>query len=73
MLKRIKRGLRNHPGIQIATMLVLIGGLSGVGRCDNGVDIVVDIWRVVVGALVMSVFWLPVLWTAWKAGGDHAD
>lgn len=53
-MKRYLRNLRHHPGVPIATAMTLMGALAGKGSPRGAI----------VGALVMSVFWIPVLITA---------
>ncbi len=58
-IKRLKTGLRDHPGVLMATFFTIVGAVAGV---EGGVV------GSVIGALIMSVFWLPVLVTAYQQG-----
>jgi hypothetical protein len=49
--------LSAHPGPPIALLLTIWGAIAGIGRGE---------WMPLWGALIMSVFWLPVVLTAWS-------
>ena len=51
-MNRLLRGLKGHPGILPATAFVVFGAIAGG-------------WG---GAAIMSVWWGPVLLTAWSSG-----
>ena len=55
------RSLCRHPGVPIATAFSIFGFVAGVQRA-HGVH-----WlhSGLLGAAIMSVFWVPVLLTAW--------
>ena len=53
-MKRYLRNLANHPGLGCATFLTVAGAIAG-RESPRGI---------LAGALVMSVFWIPVLITA---------
>lgn len=57
--KKFKRSLANHPGLWIATACSTMGFLAGLRREDG------DFTTALIGAAVMSILWVPVLWTAW--------
>ena len=53
------RSVCHHPGVPIATGCSIMGfvaGAHGVHWLSSGL----------LGALIMSVFWIPVLRTAWS-------
>lgn len=65
-IRRIRKGLRGHPGWPFALLWSVVGLLAGFDRGS-----VVD---ALVGGLLMSVFWLPVIATAYKTGAaDEAE
>ena len=47
--------LKDHPGVPVASALMVLGFLAGI---EHG------IYRAFGGAAVMAVFWIPVLLTA---------
>lgn len=47
--------LKNHPGVPVASALMVLGFLAGI---EHG------IYRAFGGAAIMAVFWIPVLLTA---------
>jgi hypothetical protein len=51
--------LKRHPGAPIASAITVMGFAAGAKG---------DEWIVggLVGAAIMSIFWIPVLWTAWE-------
>lgn len=59
-MKKYLRSLNRHPGVPIAAALMPFGFVAGAKADD---------WVVggLVGAAIMCIFWLPVLWTAWEA------
>lgn len=63
-LQKYWRSLKRHPGVPIATMLTLAGFAAGAERGGE--------WLLhgLIGATVMCVFWIPVLWTAWEMRHD---
>ena len=56
-MKRYFKNLRNHPGLGYARFYTLLGGIAGFQRDGT-------LKSAAVGALVMSIFWIPVLITA---------
>lgn len=57
--------LQNHPGVGVATVLTIAGGVAGLQR-DN--------WLLgaIVGSAVMGACcWIPVLLTAWEQRKDY--
>lgn len=57
-LKNYGIALKHHPGTSIATVLSLLGFVAGA---KGGYWFI----RGMVGFAIMSLFWIPVLWTAW--------
>lgn len=57
-LQKYARALRAHPGVPIAAVLTALGFVSGA----MGEHWIFGGMR---GAAIMSVFWIPVLVTAW--------
>lgn len=55
--------LRNHPGVPIASALMVLGFLVGI---EHG------IYRAFGGAALMGLFWIPVLLTARERNDDNA-
>jgi uncharacterized membrane protein len=58
-MQKYRKSLERHPGVPIAAAFTALGFAAGASKGGD--------WIVggVIGAAVMSVFWLPVLWTAW--------
>jgi hypothetical protein len=56
-MKRYLRNLSNHPGLGYASFFTMLGALAGFQRDGT-------LRSSVIGALVMSVFWIPVLITS---------
>jgi len=55
-LSKFRESLRRHPGVTPALVMTFAGILAGAQRsADAGL----------IGGLVTSVFWVPVLLTAW--------
>jgi hypothetical protein len=55
-MRRYLRSLTHHPGFFFALFLTTIGAVTGAQRGSAN--------AVVVGAAMMSIFWIPVLVTA---------
>jgi hypothetical protein len=55
-MKNYLRNLRRHPGLPYAALLTVFGAIAGAGR-GNATG-------ALVGGLIMSIYWLPVLLTA---------
>jgi hypothetical protein len=51
-----RRALSRHPGVMPATVFTGMGTVAGAERGLAGA---------IAGGAVLSVFWIPVLWTAW--------
>lgn len=63
-MSRLKRGLRNHPGIEPLSLLTLLGFVAGC-RGDSA-------WSGPLGAAIMGgLAGIPVLITAWQAGKEN--
>lgn len=62
-IQKYWRSLKRHPGVPIATALMVLGFFAGAKG---------DEWalRGLIGAAVMCVFWVPVLLTAWYTRHD---
>lgn len=60
MMKTYWLSLRNHQGVQVVFLMHTLGFVAGLMR--EGGD---KLFYATLGAAAMSVFWLPVLWTAW--------
>lgn len=56
-MKRYFKNLCRHPGLGYASFYTLLGAMAGSQRDGT-------LRSAAVGALVMSVFWIPVLITA---------
>lgn len=56
-MKRYLKDLSEHPGLGYATFMSLLGALAGFQRQET-------LRSAAVGALVMSIGWIPVLITA---------
>jgi len=57
------RSLSRHPGLGWATFFTAVGFLVGLHNRSLPMALT--------GAAVMSIFWLPVLWTAWRYRGNQ--
>ena len=57
------RRLKRHPGVPIATAMMFLGFFAGAEGNE---------WALggMIGAAVMCIFWVPVLWTAWEMRHD---
>ena len=62
-MAKYRRSLKQHPGVPIATALVFLGFVAGAKGDDWAL-------RGLIGAAIMCVFWVPVLWTAWDMRND---
>lgn len=63
-LKRFVLALKAHPGVPVAsgmTVLGFIAGAEGEHWIRSGL----------IGAGIMSMFWIPVLWTAWQNSKEN--
>ena len=60
-MRRYLSALRRHPGTPIAAVLTVLGFFAGYGRPGMA-----PLYGGLFGAAVMSVFWIPVLATAWS-------
>ena len=58
-MSRLGRGLAHHPGVLWATLFTILGFFAGIEH---------SMTRAWIGAAIMSVFWIPVLLTAWSIG-----
>jgi uncharacterized membrane protein len=58
-MQKYAKSLVRHPGVPIATACTIIGFVAGASKGDDW------IMGGAIGATIMSVFWVPVLWTAW--------
>jgi uncharacterized membrane protein len=58
-IRKYWKSLERHPGVPIAAACTALGFVAGASKGGD--------WFVggMIGAAIMSVFWLPVLWTAW--------
>ena len=66
--KLFKLSLKNHPGVDVASWLTVAGILAGA----TGEHAKNDIWMsMMIGGLAMSIFWIPVIWTAWTLRGQY--
>lgn len=64
-----KLSLKNHPGVDIAIVLPLIGALAGVANKNMS-----SWWMgALVGGGVMCIVWVPVLYTAWDMRHQYQD
>jgi len=52
--------LRDHPGVKIALLMHPMAFIAGMMK--GGPD---RLFYAMLGAAAMSIFWIPVLWTAW--------
>lgn len=58
-LRQYSRSLKRHPGVPLASFFTVMGFIAGVQRTGNWLS------GGLFGAAMLSVFWVPVLWTAW--------
>ena len=65
-IKRFWRSLRGHPGVPIVLALMPMGFIAGASNPHNGV-----LAGGLFGAAVMSLFWIPVLITAWSGANNR--
>lgn len=56
-MQKYAKSLGRHPGVPFATIFLILGFIAGTQR--DGV------LGGMIGAGIMSIFWVPVLWTAW--------
>lgn len=61
--KKFCRSLSAHPGKPIALILTCLGALAGLG---NKHSVGHELAYMAFGACVMSLYWVPVLITAWQ-------
>ena len=52
--------LKCHPGIPVVIVFELAGVIAGLGRAGGDA-----LFYALLGFFVTSLFWIPVLWTAW--------
>jgi hypothetical protein len=59
-LSKFWKRLNNHPGVTFVIALQMLGVIAGLmsKQGDTGL-------RALLGFSIMSVFWIPVIWTAW--------
>lgn len=62
-MKGYWHSLRNHPGVPVVFLMQAMGFLAGMMRRGGGDNL----FYAVMSAGAMSIFWIPVLWTAWTA------
>jgi hypothetical protein len=62
-MREFWQSLKRHPGMPIASYLSALGLIAGM---DGG------FWKAIGGFSIMSVFWIPVLITAWTGRKQHA-
>lgn len=60
-MRRYLLALHRHPGVPIMAVLTPLGFIAGLARPDGP-----TLGGGLFGAAVMSVFWIPVLLTAWS-------
>jgi hypothetical protein len=51
--------LKTHPGVPFASIFTFLGAVAGFDRSGS-------VTGAVIGALIMSIYWFPVLITAWQ-------
>lgn len=60
---KFRRSLAVHPGVPVVSILTVFGAISGLNNHNNAGHE----WQYMAfGALAMSLFWIPVLVTAWQ-------
>ena len=64
-MKKYINSLKQHPGVPIAAALSVMGFIAGATRGGDW------IMGGIGGAAIMSVFWIPVLWTAWEMRNNY--
>lgn len=62
-MKAYWHSLRNHPGVPVVFLMHAMGFLAGMSRRGGGDNF----FYALMSAGAMSIFWIPVLWTAWTA------
>lgn len=60
-MKDFLRSLIKHPGVPVVITLQVMGFLAGMFR--RGIED--NLFYALISAGAMSVFWIPVIWTAW--------
>lgn len=57
-IQKYAKSLSRHPGVPIAAACTLMGFIAGASKAGD--------WVIggLIGAAIMSVFWVPVLWAA---------
>lgn len=65
-LRSYWNALQKHPGVPIASACTIMGFVAGLNR--PGASII----GALIGAAIMSVFWIPVLSTAMDAAREQA-
>lgn len=57
-LQKYRDSLKHHPGVPVAILCQFLGFLAGTTG---------EHWFLngLIGAGIMSFYWIPVLWTAW--------
>lgn len=58
--QKFKRRLKSHPGVPLAALYMLGGGAIALSKPHPTVA------NVAGSMLALSIFWIPVLLTAWK-------
>jgi hypothetical protein len=53
--------LRTHPGVPIVIACQILGFATGITSPNAA-----QLERAFAGLVIMSLFWIPVFWTAWK-------
>lgn len=62
-MKMYWHSLRNHPGVPVVFLMHAMAFLAGMMRRE-GDD---NFFYALMSAGAMSIFWLPVLWTAYTS------
>jgi len=60
--------LKSHPGVPVVFVFKITGVIAGLKR--DGGD---AIFYALFGFFVMSLFWIPVLWTAWAQKDTYRE
>lgn len=61
--------LSNHPGVAVVFALNVLGFIAGFGRLRPPSGMAGGL----LGATIMSIFWVPVLLTAWTGRNGYKD
>ena len=68
---KFRRSLSNHPGVSVATLMVLAGATAGAtGRMAESGHLIAGM---LIGAGICGLFWIPVIWTAWTLRGQYNE